>query len=156
MVSTTPVANFATGTAGVVDTGGKFANGNSGYPPPPPPIHHAIVLLYWAAAHCSESLTSLAGLPRWRFTLWLWGKVKLFLYLDKFVQFLHLQTYRYIVQFGKFIGDGSMLWKYVKLLALKQFVKDPKRGEARYQSRASIVFSWFPGSGSWSSDSWIP
>jgi hypothetical protein len=26
MVSTTPVANFATGTAGVVDTGGKFAN----------------------------------------------------------------------------------------------------------------------------------
>ncbi len=26
-VSTTPAANFATGTAGVVDTGGKFATG---------------------------------------------------------------------------------------------------------------------------------
>jgi hypothetical protein len=29
-VSTTPAANFATGTAGVVDTGGKFATGVNG------------------------------------------------------------------------------------------------------------------------------
>jgi len=29
LVSTTPLANFATGTAGVVDTGGKFATGVS-------------------------------------------------------------------------------------------------------------------------------